>query len=123
MPNNYKSSLERSIAKDLEERNVEFEYETKKYSYVLIRNYKPDFILPNGIHIETKGWHKGFNEALTKLKEVKAQHPELDLRIVWDRLNMKIPRTKMTVEDWSIKNGFKYAEKTIPQEWIDIKWI
>jgi hypothetical protein len=122
--NKYKSGLEKRIAKQLTDAEVDFEYETKKYTYVTIRNYKPDFILKNGIYIECKGWHKGFSEALRKLVAVKEQHPDLDLRIVWENLKTKTyPKSKMTVEDWSKKHGFIYAEKEIPQKWLNVKWV
>lgn len=114
----FKSSLEISVAKDLEEKGVVYEYETEKFPYTLHRTYKPDFILPNGIYIEAKGWHKGFADTLRKLRAIKDQYPELDLRIVWSKLTIKATKA-MTVEQWSIKYGFKYAEKFVPQDWIN----
>ena len=53
----YRSGLEESVAKDLETRGIKYEYETKRISYEVAetRTYTPDFILPNGIIVETKG--------------------------------------------------------------------
>ena len=53
----YRSGLEKSVAADLKEREVAYEYETVKLPYEVkeTRTYTPDFILPNGIIVETKG--------------------------------------------------------------------
>ena len=81
--------------------------------------YKPDFILGNDIAIEIKGWLRP--EDRTKLVAVKQQWPGLDLRIVFLRGTDKIKESKsgMTFGQWATKNGFKWAESTIPKSWID----
>lgn len=55
--NGYRSGLEDVISKDLKDRGVDFGYETVKINWKLVENktYTPDFILPNGIIIESKG--------------------------------------------------------------------
>jgi len=55
--NGYRSGLEDDISVDLKNRGVSFEYETLKIKWTLLENktYTPDFILPNGIIIESKG--------------------------------------------------------------------
>ena len=55
--NGYRSGLEDDISVDLKDRGVSFEYETLKIKWTLLENktYTPDFILPNGIIIESKG--------------------------------------------------------------------
>ena len=57
MSRGYRSSLEESIAEYLTEQKVKFKYETVKIEWedIYYRKYTPDFILPNGIIIETKG--------------------------------------------------------------------
>lgn len=115
---NFRSTLEEELAIDLERRGVSYEYESLKVPYTLERVYKPDFILPNGICVEAKGWHRNFGAALRKLRTVKSQHPELDIRIVWSRLCMKATKS-YTAQEWCEAYGFKYAERTVPQEWID----
>lgn len=114
----YRSSLEESIAAELDGNKIKYTYESIRLPYTLSRTYKPDFILDNGICVESKGWHRGFGDALRKLRVVKEQHPEIDLRIVWSKLNMKATSC-LNAEEWSIKYGFKYAEKLIPQSWIE----
>ena len=53
----FRSGLEERNAKYLQKKRVKFEYETLKIKWQDLRfkTYTPDFILPNGIIIETKG--------------------------------------------------------------------
>ena len=53
----YRSGLEESTAANLKERGVSFTYEEEKIKWtdLKIRTYTPDFVLENGIIIETKG--------------------------------------------------------------------
>ena len=48
--------------------------------------------------------------------------PELDIRFVLQSPNGKIYKgSKTTYAEWCNKNGFKWANKEIPQEWIEEK--
>lgn len=111
----YRSSLEVAVAQQLTESGVEFEYEGETIPYT--SEYNPDFLLPNKVIIECKGYHRNFKEALAKLIKVKTQNPEKDIRIVWDNAKMKISKT-MTAADWSEKHGFPWAHKEIPESWL-----
>lgn len=115
----YRSGLEEKVSEDLTKRSVKFEYETKKIGYVVheSRTYTPDFILPNGVIIETKG--RFTLEDRKKHLLVKAQHPDLDIRFVFSNSRNKIRKgSKTSYADWCDKNGFMYADKRIPDEWI-----
>ncbi len=117
---NYRSGLERRIAKDLHDKGIAFEYEEQKIKYLLseTRSYLPDFILPNGIIIEAKGRFKP--EDRKKHLLIKEQHPELDIRFVFSNPNDKIRKgSKTSYSDWCDKNGFRYAKGSIPKEWIN----
>lgn len=114
----YRSGLEEKVSEDLTKRSVKFEYETKKIGYVVheSRTYTPDFILPNGVIIETKG--RFTLEDRKKHLLVKAQHPDLDIRFVFSNSRNKIRKgSKTSYADWCGKNGFMYADKRIPDEW------
>jgi hypothetical protein len=114
----YRSGLEDNISKDLKERGVKFEYETFKIKYEVHENrtYTPDFILPNGIIIESKGRFTTTDRKKHLL--VKKQHPELDIRFVFSNSNSKLYKgAKSTYADWCEKHGFMYADKRIPDEW------
>ena len=53
----YRSGLEESVQEDLRLASIDAEYETIKIEWedLCYRKYTPDFLLPNGIIIETKG--------------------------------------------------------------------
>lgn len=115
--NGYRSGLEADVAKQLESQGVPFEYETKKIPYQSQSKYIPDFILPNGIIVEAKG--RLTQEDRSKMRKVKDQHPELDIRFVFSRSSSKLSKTsKTTYGEWCDKYGFPYAEKHIPEDWL-----
>ena len=117
--NGYRSGLEDDIAKDLNDRGVEFEYEKLKVQWQLIetKTYTPDFKLPNGIIIESKGRFVAADRK--KHIIIKRQHPFLDIRFVFSNSRAKLYKgAKSTYGDWCSKYGFLYADKRIPDEWL-----
>jgi hypothetical protein len=118
--NGFKSGLEESISNQIDSKGIKVEYETEKVSYsipVSEHTYHPDFLLPNGIFIETKGRFVIADRKKHIL--IKTQHPELDIRFVFTNSRNKINKSsKTTYADWCEKNGFKYADKHIPEEWF-----
>jgi hypothetical protein len=115
--NGYRSGLEDDIS--VEKRGVSFEYETLKIKWTLLENktYTPDFILPNGIIIESKGRFVAADRK--KHLKVKEQHPDLDIRFVFSNSRAKLNKgAKSTYGDWCDKYGFTYADKRIPDEWL-----
>jgi hypothetical protein len=117
----YKSGLEEKTAEDLLSRGLDCPYEPFKINYnkpETKHTYTPDFQLPNGIIIETKG--RLVIDDRKKHVLIKKQHPHLDIRFVFEYAKGKIRKgSKTTYSMWAEKEGFKWAEKTIPQEWID----
>lgn len=115
---NFRSGFERSIATNLKRRKVAFEYETLKLPYTLEKVYTPDFILPNGVIVEAKGVLTPADR--TKMRAVKAAHPELDIRLLFMDGSKKLSkRAKMTYGRWAEVNGFPWAEGvSIPKEWL-----
>lgn len=116
----YRSGLEDSIAKQLEEANVPVTYESVKIKYVVPERhatYTPDFVLPNGIVIESKG--RFVIEDRKKHLLVKEQHPEYDIRFVFSNSRSKLNKgSKSTYASWCELHGFQYADKTIPEQWL-----
>ena len=51
----FRSGLEEKVSDLLLELGVKYEYESTKVPYILECNYTPDFLLPNGVFLETKG--------------------------------------------------------------------
>ena len=117
--NGYRSGLEDDIAKDLKGRGVNFEYEKLKVQWQLLENktYTPDFKLPNGIIIESKG--RFVQADRKKHLIIQDQHPFLDIRFVFSNSRSKLYKgAKSTYGDWCNKHGFLYADKRIPDEWL-----
>lgn len=107
------------MAKYLKKCNIKFTYEKEKIKWVdlKIRTYTPDFVLENGIIIETKG--RFISVDRRKHKEIKKQFPDLDIRFVFNNSRSKLYKgAKSSYGDWCKKHGFKYADKTIPKEWL-----
>lgn len=116
--NSYKSGLEVTVAKALADLGITDCYEKFKIEWkdLMYRKYTPDFILPNGVIIETKGLFTASDRR--KHLEIKAQHPTLDIRFVFSRSASKLSKkSKTTYAKWCDKNGFIYADKAIPWEW------
>ena len=116
----YRSGLEEVVADQLKAAGIAVEYESHKIRYVKpSRNatYTPDFMLPNGIIIETKG--RFVTQDRQKHLLIKEQHPELDIRFVFSNSRTKISKqSKTTYGMWCEKNGFRYADKLIPHYWL-----
>jgi len=120
--NGYRSGLEEVVDGALKQRNIDGEYEKHKIKYTIPatdHTYTPDFRLPNGIFVETKG--RFVIEDRKKHVLIRKQHPELDIRFVFQNSKNKIRKgSPTTYADWCVKHGFIYADKTIPQEWLDL---
>ena len=118
----YRSGLEDQIASFLKANQKELRYEKLKIEWedLRYRTYTPDFELDNGIFIETKGMFD--NDDRRKHIAIKEQHPELDIRFVFSNANAKLYKgAKSRYCDWCDKNGFKWAHRIIPQEWLTEK--
>ena len=115
--NNYRSGLEERVAKAFDKDNITYLYECSKYSYVTESKYTPDFFLMNGVILEVKGFFKPSDRR--KMLAVKQQHPELDIRFVFQRNNTLSKNSKTTYGDWADKHGFPYCIfPNIPPEWL-----
>jgi hypothetical protein len=118
----YRSGFEGRIAKQLELQGVKVEYETTKIKYVIpesLHTYTVDFVLPNGIMVETKG--RFVAEDRKKHLLIQKQHPELDIRFVFQNSKVKINKgSKTSYADWCNKNGFTFADKEVPEEWFKL---
>ncbi len=121
----WRSGLEESLAADLRSKGVEYEYETQVINWVVPSRkarYTPDFWIKTKsgktIVCEAKGRFITNNRQQMIL--VKAQHPELDIRFVFSNSRQKISKqSKTTYGMWCEKHGFLYADKTVPQEWLN----
>ena len=118
----YRSGLELKISEYLQELKIKFVYEGIKIEWedLAYRTYTPDFVLPNGIIIETKGRFTVADRR--KHKCIKKQHPELDIRFVFTNSKCKLQKgAKTSYAQWCIKHGFQYYDRIIPEDWLKEK--
>lgn len=118
----YRSGLEIKVKDYLKERKVKFKYEAIKIEWedLMYRTYTPDFILPNGLIIEVKG--RFTSDDRRKHVAIKKQHPDLDIRFVFESSKRKLSKgAKTTYGGWCEKNKFLYADRVIPEEWLNEK--
>lgn len=115
-----RSGLETQVASQLDAAKVEYQYEPDWIKYEKpsrSAKYLPDFKLKNGIIIETKG--RFVTADRQKHLQIKACHPDLDIRFVFSNPQARISKiSKTTYAMWCEKNGFKYAKLTVPKEWF-----
>jgi len=117
----WRSGLEDVTAQQLASSRVEYKYESFVIPYTPLKTrkkYTPDFVLLNNyIVIETKG--RFLTADRQKHLAVKEQYPDLDLRFVFSNANARIgKKSKTTYAAWCDAKGFKWANKTVPVEWL-----
>ena len=119
----FRSGLEEKVADYLTSKGVGFSFETLKVPYVKPETkhiYTPDFILDNGIIIETKG--RWLLDDRKKHLLIRKQHPNLDIRILFQNANAKISKgSKTSFADFCEKHGIPYAHREIPEAWLKEK--
>ncbi len=116
-----RSGLEDKTMEDLTSRGVPYRYEEVRLGYekpASQHKYTPDFILPNGIIVETKGLFD--TDDRKKHELIRKQHPALDIRFVFSRSKSPIRKgSPTTYGSWCAKLGIPFADKVIPQEWVE----
>jgi hypothetical protein len=118
----YRSGLEHKVSIYLDELKHKYLYEKVKIEWedLAYRTYTPDFILNNGIIIETKGRFLASDRR--KHLAIKKQHPKLDIRFVFENSRNKLRKgAKSTYGQWCIKYGFRYYDRIIPEDWLKEK--
>jgi len=118
----YRSGLEVKLSDYLKELKIDFGYECIKIEWedLAYRTYTPDFILFNGLIIETKGMFTAADRR--KHLAIKKQHPSLDIRFVFENSRRKLRKgAKSSYAEWCIRYGFKYYDRIIPEEWLKEK--
>ena len=114
----YRSGLEEQVADLLSELGISYEYESKKISYVIQHHYTPDFILPNHVVLECKGYWDAQDRR--KIKTIKKDNPAIDLRMVFQAPYNTISKKSMTTYAKWCENldipwtSFHY----IPLDWL-----
>lgn len=119
-----RSNLEVKLSKILTDCNSNWSYEVTKIPYVIPESshtYTVDFTVGKGLLIEGKGYLSDHQERY-KYVLLKEQHPDLDLRFVFDNPNKLCGGTKYTHAKWADKYGFRWCSvKDVEQikSWIE----
>ena len=130
-----RSGLEDRIAKELDDANIKYEYEPIQLEYdeslrknlarcadcqskSLIRTgwYTPDFVLDNGLVLETKGYFDAADRR--KMLAVIEHHPGLRIVILFERDNKIRKNSKNRYSDWCLKNGIDFSIGELKPEWL-----
>lgn len=118
----FRSLFEKDFAQDCNQRGISFSYESEKIKWTPPqKTYNPDFIFEKHdgslMIVETKGRFTAADR--TKMKAVVEQHPELDIRMVFQNANNKLTKASgsKTYKEWCKYHGIKWSEKTIPASW------
>ena len=116
----FRSEFEKRVALGLEEAGCEHEYEECTLEYTVPEKkhrYTPDFRLPNGVLVEVKG--RWTPEDRKKHLLVRAQHPDLDIRLVFSNPREKINKgSTTTYADYCERHGIIFAKGHVPSEWF-----
>jgi hypothetical protein len=121
-----RSGFEAKCKKCLDENKAQYEYESDKIPYTVpttIKNYIPDFKVTTRtgktIFIEAKG--RWLAQDYQKLKMVKQQNPEIDLRMVFMRDNPIRKGSQTTYSKRAAKLGIPFVVSSsgnIPLSWL-----
>ena len=115
----FRSGLEEKISDLMVELGIDHDYEATKISYQTEHFYCPDFYLPNkNIYLEAKGYWRP--EDRRKIKTVRKQHPDLDLRMVFQNPYQTISKkSKTTYAQWCERHGIPWSSyHNLPLEWL-----
>ena len=119
----YRSKFEAHVAHSLDLAAIPFSYEPMKLPYIRKATYVPDFFFPEGqFFIEAKGFFSSTDRSKHLL--VKQQHPEVDIRFVFQNAHQTLSKkSSTTYANWCDKHGFIWAHKIIPKNWVARTWL
>lgn len=108
----FRSGLEERMQELLDDEQIISEYEKTAIQFIepaKVRKYTPDFKLPSGIFIETKGRFTA--EDRQKHLLVREQNPEISICFVFSNSNAKLRKGSPTsYADWCNKNNFNFFD-------------
>lgn len=110
----YRSTFEANAAARL--KAAGFVYERVKLAYTLAKRYTPDWT-KGSLVLEFKGVLTPADR--TKMLAVKATHPHLDIRFVFQNAHNTLNKqSRTTYGAWATQHGFLWAHKSTPPAWL-----
>ena len=104
----YKSGLEKRFAELLFKHGVKAEYEAKRFEFVRMAHYVPDWKLSDSLYIETKGYFSPRNRG--DLLSFREQHPGVEIFLVFSvPSNRLTSKSKTTYGEWADRHGFRWC--------------
>lgn len=120
----FRSKFEKQVASALKRAGAPYRYEEDVIHYeqpAKRRRYTPDFVLPNGIILEVKGYMTPADRS--KHLWVREHNPDLDIRFVFQNPNTRIStRSRTRLREWAENAGFLWCcGPSIPRAWLNEK--
>ena len=123
----FRSGLEEALAIQISAADLPVNYETTTVQYewpARQSRYTVDFDIPGPdgqtIFIEAKGIFDV--QSRQKMLLVKAQNPSMDIRFIFSNSRAPLYKgSKTTYGDWATKHGFLWADREIPDDWLNPK--
>ncbi|MCK5600254.1 endonuclease I [Candidatus Pacearchaeota archaeon] len=116
------SKAEVKFAEWMDAKDIVWLYEAEKLDWIPPkRKYTPDFKVKRKdgsfFFVEYKGYLRPADK--TKMKAIRQQYPDLDIRFVFQNARKFIYKgSKTTYGMWAEKNGYLWAEGTMPEDWM-----
>jgi hypothetical protein len=106
----YRNKFESDVGEQLKG----WQYEPRKYPYIIKRNYTPDFV-KDDLLVECKGFFRSGDTK--KYISIRDSLPQNELVFVLTNPNKKVRKgSKITMGEWCDKEGFKWFIKETLQE-------
>ena len=115
----FRSKLEERVADLLSSLKIDYDYETTKVAYQIKHIYTPDFLLPNKhLLLECKGYWDAADRR--KIKTIKKDNPDIDLRMVFQApYNTISKKSKTTYAKWCENLDIPWTSfHNIPLDWL-----
>jgi hypothetical protein len=104
----YKSKLESAFAELLSKNGVQATYEARRFEFVRMAHYLPDWEVTPTLYIETKGYFSPRNRG--DLLSFREQHPGVEIFLVFEEPRNRLSsKSKTTYSEWCEKHGFRWS--------------
>lgn len=118
----YRSGFEDEVHSQLKRLGVDALYESDKLAYTVTHQYTPDFKLPNGVYIETKGYFSPSDRG--KHLHIRQSNPDVVIAFVFQEPNRRLSKaSKTTYSAWCDRHGFPWCSRAqLPsklEEWLN----